>query len=244
MLWTLGYPDQALRAMEEALALAEELAHPFGLVFTLWHTAPLHQQRGDTRLAEERVAALIGLATEQGSPQFLARGLTLRGWLLVDRGEHEAGMAELHRGMAAYRAAGRGRERSHFLALLADACCRVGQIEQGLEVVAEALESARVSGERLYETELHRTQGELLLSQAVPAEADAERCFSEAIAVARRQEAKSLELRAVTSLARLWQRQGRVEPARQALAEIYGWFTEGFATRDLREARALLDELS
>jgi predicted ATPase len=135
-----------------------------------------------------------------------------------------------------------GRERPYFLALLAEASAQVGQTAEGLEALAEALSTLAQSGVRWCEAELYRLRGELLLQHAVAQPEEAEACFQQALAVARRQQAKSLELRAAMSLSRLWQRQGKRDKARQLLAEIYDWFTEGFDTADLQEAKALLDE--
>src|SRR5439155_8101223 len=165
----------------------------------------------------------------------------------------EEGNAQMRHGLAAWRAMGAEIMRPHFLALLAEAYGRLGQEEEGLSTLAEALAQVDKTGERYYEPELYRLQGELTLKSKVQspkskvpstqAEAEAEACFQKAIEIARHQRAKSLELRAVMSLARLWQQQGRKDEARQMLAEIYGWFTEGFDTADLKDAQALLEEL-
>jgi predicted ATPase len=136
------------------------------------------------------------------------------------------------------------REQSHYAALLAEAYGKEGQSEEGLRVISEELVRVHKTGERFYEVELHRIKGELLAGQAVPDEEQAETCFQKAIEIARSQSAKSLELRAAMSLGRLWQRWGRREEARKLLSEIYGWFTEGFDTADLKAAKALLEELA
>jgi predicted ATPase len=155
----------------------------------------------------------------------------------------------MHQGMAAWRVTGAEMWRSHILALLAEVYGKVGQIEKGLTVLDEALDEVNKTGERVSEAELYRLKGELTLQSEVPGpksevEKEAEECFHKAIEIARKQQAKSLELRAAISLARLWQQQGKNDEAWQMLAEIYNWFTEGFDTKDLQEARALLDELS
>jgi predicted ATPase len=149
----------------------------------------------------------------------------------------------MREGLTAMHAIGADVSRSRYLALLGEACGATGQLAEGLSLLAEALAFAEQSGERFFEAEIYRLRGELLLQSEAP-QAAVEECFDQAIQIAQRQEAKSLELRAVMSLARLWQRQGKVAEARQKLAEIYGWFTEGFDTADLKEAKALLDELS
>src|SRR5439155_11484234 len=181
---------------------------------------------------------------------------------LAEQGQGEEGIAQLHQGLNTYRATGAGIGRTQFLALLAEAHGKVGQAEEGLKVLAEALATVNKTGERHYEAELYRLKGELTLAQSsvqglassVPstqhlapstqAEAGAKACFHQAIEIARRQQAKSLELRAVMSLARLWQQQGKQKEAHELLGDIYGWFTEGFDTKDLQEAKALLDELA
>ena len=134
--------------------------------------------------------------------------------------------------------------RPYYLALLAEACAKGGQAEEGLSVLAEALATVHKTGERFYEAELYRLKGELLLAQSTHQTTEAETCFHQALDIARHQQAKSLELRAAMSLSRLWQRQGKRAAARQLLAEIYGWFTEGFDTADLQEAKVLLEALS
>jgi predicted ATPase len=153
-------------------------------------------------------------------------------------------MAQLRQGLAAYWATGTTLAQSYLLALLAEAHLKAGQAEEGLRVIAEALAAVHDSGERCYEAELYRLQGELLLARPAEPHAEAAACFCHALAVARQQQAKALELRAAMSLSRLWQPQGKRAEARQLLAEIYGWFTEGFDTADLQEAKALLEDLS
>ena len=163
---------------------------------------------------------------------------------MAAEGRPEEGIAEIEQGLAAVRATGAKRSRSHYLALLAEVYGQTGQPEQGLNALAEALELVEKTGERWWESEVHRLKGELLLSHPAQDTAEAEECFNRAIAVAQRQSAKSLELRAAMSLARSWRDQSRAAEARELLAPIYGWFTEGFDTPDLKDAKALLDELS
>jgi predicted ATPase len=150
----------------------------------------------------------------------------------------------MRQGLAAWQATGQELGRPVFLALLAEAYGKVGQAEAGLSVIAEALALMDKIGERDHEAELYRLQGELFLRHAVPDAPQAEACFQQALTVARHQQAKSLELRAALSLSRLWQQQVKRTEARQLLADVYGWFTEGFDTPDLQEARALLDALA
>jgi predicted ATPase len=200
----------------------------------------------------------MSLSTEQGFPNWLAIATMQRGWALAAQGHGEEGIAQIHQGLAAMRAAGVALGRAHWLALLVDAYGHAGQTQEGLNVLTEALTTVHNCGGRWWEAELYRLKGELLLQSGGQGlesgvstpdaglqtrDAEAEACFRQALDIARRQQAKSLELRAAMSLARLWQHQGKRAPARELLAPIYGWFTEGFDTADLQEARALLTEL-
>jgi predicted ATPase len=261
-LWFLGYPDQALQRIHQALTLAQELSHPFSLAYALLWAAMLHQLRREVQAVQERAEAVIVLSTEQGFPYLLATGTISRGWTLAKKGQGEEGLLQIRQGLAARRATGSEVQRTHYLALLAEAYGNVGQGEEGFTALTEALATVDKTGERVYEAELYRLKGTLTLKQfrlrgsefgvpnaqspksGTPAEAEAEACFLKAIEIARQQSAKSLELRAVMSLARLWQHQGKKDEARQMLAEVYGWFTEGFDTKDLQEAKTLLEELS
>jgi predicted ATPase len=202
--------------------------------------AVLHQFRREAQAVQERAEALMTLSTEQGFPYWLAFGTILRGWALTAQGEGAEGIAQINQGLAAHRATGAELHRPHFLSLLAEAYGKVGQPEEGLTVLVEALEIVDNAGERNWEAELYRRKGELLLEQQGQKVGEAEACFRKALDIARRQQAKSLELRVAMSLSRLWQQQGKQEEAHQLLAEIYGWFTEGFDTADLQEAKALL----
>jgi predicted ATPase/DNA-binding SARP family transcriptional activator len=248
-LWLLGYLDQTLKRSREALALAQELSHPFSLAFALIHAAVLHQLGREGQKAQERVESAIALCTKQGFPFLLAIGTILQDWALAEQGQEKARIAHMRQGLAAYQAIGAGLWRPYSLSLLAQAYQIAGQVKEGLTVLAEALALVEKSDERWWEAELYRLKGELLLKAEGgrlkdEAEAEAEKCFWQAIEVARRQSAKSLELRAVLSLSRLWQKQGKKKEACQMLGEIYGWFTEGFDTADLKEAKVLLEELS
>jgi predicted ATPase/class 3 adenylate cyclase len=243
-IWVLGYPDQALQSIHEALALAQELTHPFSLVYALTITTLLHQFRREGQAVQERAETLMTLSTEQGFPHWLAYGTILRGWALTAQGEGAEGIAQMRQGLVAHRATGAQVHRPYFLALLAEAYGKVGQPEEGLMLLVEALAMVDNTGERNWEAELHRRKGELLLMQQGQKVGEAEECFRQALDIARHQQAKSLELRAAMSLNRLWQQQGKQEEAHQLLAEIYGWFTEGFDTADLQEAKVLLEELA
>ena len=242
-LWVLGYPAQALQRSQEMLRLARQLAHPGSMAHALAWAAWLHQCRREPRLTYEWAEATLTLATEQGLPYWQAQGTILRGWALTAQGQGAEGMAQMHHGLTAHRATGTAEERSYLLALLADAYRQGDHADAGLRVLAEALAHVRLTGERFYEAEGYRLEGERR-RQAVPDEPQAEACFQQALTVARRQEARSLELRAAMSLSRLWQHQGKRTAARELLAPIYGWFTEGFDTADLQDAKALLETLA
>jgi class 3 adenylate cyclase/predicted ATPase len=245
-IWVLGYPDQALQSIREALTLAQELTHSFSLVYALAMVAVVHQFRGEVQAVQERAEALIALSTEQHFPHWLAYGTILRGWALTAQGEGAEGIVLIRQGLVVYRATGAELQRPYFLSLLAEAYGEVGQPEEGLTVLAEALAIVDKTGGRSWDAELNRRKGELLLMQQGKGQkvGEEEECFQNALDIARRQQAKSFELRTAMSLSRLWQQQGKKEEAHQLLAEICGWFTEGFDTADLKEAKLLLDELA
>jgi class 3 adenylate cyclase/predicted ATPase len=279
-LWPLGYPDQALQRAHEALALAQDTAHPFSLVYALDHLSVLHQLRREAPLIRDTAAATIKLCTEHGFSFYLAQAKISAGWVLAEEGAPEKGVAQMCEGLATRQRTGAQNYEPYFLALLAEAYGRGGNTAEGLRVIGKALEVIDKTDEHHYKAELHRLKGELTLqSQASlgqvagksrashrqvqnksktsqnksrtdpqsltpDPQGEAEACFLKSLDVAREQQAKSWELRTTTSLARLWQRQGKIAEAHQMLSEIYGWFTEGFDTKDLQEAKALLEELS
>jgi predicted ATPase/class 3 adenylate cyclase len=240
-LWCLGYPDQALAMSREALALAQKLSHPFSLAVALAYAAMLHQFRREPQAVHEQAEAAVALCTEQGFAYYLAWGTTMQGWARVVQGQGELGIAQTRQGLDALRATGAALRLPYYFALLAEACVQTGQAAEGLALLAEAL--AHKTGETWMEAELYRLKGELLLSLAADNYTEAAGCFHQALTTARRQQAKSWELRAAMSLARLWQQQGKRAEAHALLAPVYGWFTEGFDTADLQEAKALRDEL-
>jgi predicted ATPase len=253
-LWRLGYPEQALRQSQASVTHARGLAHPFSLAFALNGATLVHQDRREWGRAQEQAEATIALGTEQGFPFWVAQCTIYRGRAVAEYGHATAGIDQLRWGLAAMRDTGAGIGRSGFFGWLAEAYLKDGQVEEGLAIVAEALAFVDRTKERFYEAELYRIYGELTLragekSKVAPspdlpvAHSSPEECFLKAIEIAKRQQAKSLELRAVMSLARLWQSQGKTAEAQQMLADIYGWFTEGFDTKDLQEAKVLLEEL-
>jgi predicted ATPase len=243
-LWYLGYPDQGLARNEEAVTLAQHIVHPYSLCYALSFAAVFHQFRREVRAAQERAEAAIILAQEQGFPSWMAQGSLLRGWALAQQGQAQAGIEQIQQGLTAWRATGAEQARPYCLALLAEAYGTIAQPESGLTVLAEALTLAETTGDRWYDSEVYRLKGALLLQQSADSHEEVQACFQQALDVARALQAKSLELRAATSLARLWQQQGQRHAARRLLSEVYTWFTEGFDTADLQEAKALLEELS
>jgi predicted ATPase len=263
-LWFLGQPDRSLARIQEALTLARESSEPLSLAYALSFSAILHQLRREEGMAQEQAEAAIAVSSEHGLVMFQAMATIVRAWAQIRQGRTEEAIEQMSQGLADLRATGTELFRPHFLALLAEALDKAHQVEEGLRVLDQALVEAHCNGERNYEAELYRLKGELLLNRPTaqvrsraanagqgvseaksPATvASPESCFHQSIQIARQQQAKSFELRAVISLARLHRKKRRREEARGLLAQIYGRFTEGFDTTDLREAKALLDELS
>jgi predicted ATPase len=237
VLWFLGYPEQARRRTEDALALAHRLAHPFTLAFALNWAACVHRFRRDRSATRATAEAVIEVASDHGFPQRTATGQMLLGWACAEDPHERIG--RIREGLRAFEATGAKVGRQHYLALLAEAHADAGRPDEARAVVAQAL----TTGERLYEAELHRLDGELVLAGSPDATDEAERRFRTAVEVAAAQCARSLELRATTSLARLLASRGRAAEARSALSRVYAWFTEGFDTVDVMEARAVLDDL-
>jgi predicted ATPase len=242
-LWQLGYPEQAMQHSQKARTLAQEVSHLYSLALALVLAAVLHQHRRETLAVHKQAEATTTLAAEQEFAQWLAWGTVLHGWARAMQGQGVAGLAEIRQGVAADLATGAKVMQPYFLGLLAEAYGEDGHPEAGLNALDEALAVVDDTEARFFEAELYRLKGTLLLRQSVPDAAQAETCFRQALSIARHQQAKSWELRTATSLARLWQRQGQRQEARDLLTPVYEWFTEGFDTADLREAKQLLDEL-
>jgi len=242
VLWMLGYPDQALARSHATLAYAQESQHALSLARAVHDIMTLHKLRGEANAAQEWAEAALAIITEQGFGLNLGPTTFTWGWALAAQGRHEEGMAQMRQGLAARRAEEAGVTLAEYPTRLGEAYGRIGQADEGLRLLDEAL--AVSDKDPWYEAEMHRIKGELLLRQPVPDVPQAEVCFQQAVAVARRQQAKSWELRTAMSLARLWQQQGKRAEAHQLLAEVYGWFTEGFDTPDLQEAKVLLDALA
>jgi predicted ATPase len=241
--WLLGFPDQALEQGRVARTLAQEAAHPWCVWMTLFWSAVLHQWRRETTIVSELITTAMKLATEQGFTLWSAWGRLVQGWTLALQGQGAQGVATIREGLAAELATGSRSWQAYGLGLLAEAHAHGGDPDEGLAALAEARAVLEATEVRFYAAELHRLQGALLLRQGVPDAAQAEACFQQALDVARRQGARSWELRVAVSLSRLWQKQGKRAEAHALLAPIYGWFTEGFDTADLQEAKALLERL-
>jgi predicted ATPase len=243
-LWLLGCPDRAARSVREAVALAEQLAHAPSLAHAVLWTGLCHQFRRDVSAAGQCSERLIALATEQKATIYHAGGMIIHGWARACAGEAQEGVSELRRGLEVYMASGLKLLSSYFRTLLAESWHLAGDADRAAEALQEARQLADQTAERFWLAALLQLEGEMALARAQPDQCQAEANFREAIDLARRQQARSLELRATTSLARLWTGRGRRREARDLLAPVYGWFTEGFATQDLKGAKALLQELS
>jgi class 3 adenylate cyclase/predicted ATPase len=242
--WILGYPARALETGSKALSLARELAHPFTLAVAVFGAAMLHQLRREVSETLEQAEAVIALSSEQEFPLWMVIGTLLRAWTLAMQGRPEEGLSQMQQVLAEKSVGPTQDLWPNIYILIVEAYGAAGQTEEGLLMVAKKLTRMEETGIHLCEAELCRLQGELLLKRVVPDAPGAETCFQRALQLARSQQAKSLELRAAMSLSRLWQRQNRQEEARKLLAGIYDWFTEGFDTPDLKEARARLEDPS
>jgi class 3 adenylate cyclase/predicted ATPase len=241
VLFCLGFPDQALARSNAAIAEARRLAHPPSLAASLSLGSRLLSLVGDNAALDKRADQLVSVASEQGFPRFGAEGTIHRGWIKVENGDAVEGISLLRSGSAAYRATGAETWMPHHIALLVEACEIAGQLDEATTLLNDALQTVERTGERWFAAELNRHKGQLLLRQG---HSDAaEELYRKALSVAEEQEAKLWELRAAVSLARLRRDQGRRAEARDLLAPVYGWFTEGFGTPDLKDAKALLDQL-
>jgi predicted ATPase len=242
-LWSLGYPERALQRCQEALLLTQKCEHPQSQVLVHHLTAYLYHRRREPSAVQVQAEAVLTLATAQGWPLYVGLATHLRGWALSMQGQCEGGIAQMRQGLADLLVMGQALAHPICLVRMAEAAGFTDHVHQGLHLLAEARAAFEVSRRRDMLTEAYRLQGELLLRRAVPDAVQAEMCFQQALALARQQQAKSWELRAAMSLARLWQQQGQPATAHALLADIYGWFTEGFDTADLQEAKVLLEEL-
>ncbi len=255
--WALGYPDQALESVYDAISLAENLSHPLSLALALTFAAIVHQLRRESEAVQGRADACITLCTDQGFPFFLALGKIMQGWALAQKGEAD-GIKQMFEGLSAYRATGADSFRPYHLSLIAEGHSALGHPDEALHAIWEALDWIEHADERFYEPEVYRLKGTLVLqSEKTSGESrlglqtpsprtgiEAETFFRKAIDAARKQNAKSHELRAAICLGRLLGERGDRDEARTMLVSIYNWFTEGFDTADLKDAKALLDDLA
>jgi adenylate cyclase len=244
-LWLSGFPERASRTIDRALGVLEELNHVNSRGYVLvWGAATLAQLRRDAAAVRKHVDEVVSLSEEHGLGLWLAYGKVFRGWVLAEQGRQEEGRAELARALAECQATRTRMHRPYHLSLLAGTLHRSGRSEEGLQAAEEALAVVEETGERWWEAELHRLRGDLLLSLSTQNAPGAEAEYDAAVTTARRQGARMLELRAATSLARLWGDRGARAEARDLLAPVHGRFAEGLDTADLKEASALLEELS
>ena len=241
--WLLGYPTRALDESVASLRLAEELAHGPSLVLARVWACIFHDLRREVPVVQEHVRSLITVATLQSTPQWLAAGTIIDGWVRAELGEEGAAVVRITEGLNVYASTGAALFMPYFLSLLARACARTGETAVALQAISEALDKARATGELVWEPELLRLEGEMRLASRPADVAGARQCFHRAIEIARRQQARSWELRAALSLARLLVAAGQPAEARGTLGVVYGWFTEGFDTPDLKDASALLNQL-
>ncbi len=250
-LWSLGYLDQARQSMSHAISLAEAQEHPFSLAWVLHNGAKLYQGYRECQTVHKFSTKVIALSTENSFTSRVLQGQIMQSWATLAHGQGSGAVHQIQQGIQSFRTTGGGVSIPYFLALLAEAHEYQGQPTEGLVVVDEALREVESTGACFYQAELYRRKGNLLLLsgsrhrvQGIEYKAqEAERSFLEGLAIARRQQAKSLELRAAISLARIWQSQDKRQDAYDLLAPVYKWFTEGFDTIDLQDAKTLLSEL-
>jgi adenylate cyclase len=245
VLWCLGFPSQAVQRSQEAIALAQASGDPMSLAFTQLYAAYLHQRRREVLAVQTHAEALLTLATAHGFAHHVAYGTFWRGWALARQGQQAAGLAQMSQGLDDLVATGSLVARPLCLSQLAEATGHAGDVDAGLRLLAEAMEACTTGERGDGLAEAHRLKGELLLQgNGIVQAAEAAACFEQALSIARRQQAKSWELRAAMSLSRLRQQQGKRADAYALLEPVYAWFTEGFDTADLQEARALLEVLA
>jgi predicted ATPase len=239
----LGYPEAALEDLHKALSLAREMGQAVTLMSALTNTSSTLIPCGSYAMAKAQLHELVALADQKGASYWKARGMVLQGCVLAATGEASDAIRVFNSGIAAYRSTGATVNGPFHLSYLASAYVELGQFDNAWRCISEAMEAVGTAKETWWEAEVHRMAGETARKSPEPDVPKAQTYFERALAVARQQQAKSFELRAAMSLARLWRDQGKVQQARELLAPVYGWFTEGFDTRDLKEAKALLEEL-
>jgi predicted ATPase len=242
-LWVLGYPEAALADTEYALADAREIGQAPTLMFALQHASMTQVHCGKYAAANERAGELIALAEDKGSLFWKSYGMMNQGCVLAFNGKAADAVRVITSGLTAYRSTGSTVFRTFFLSSLARAHSDLDHFDDACRCIDEAMTAIETAKEKLWEADVYRVAGEIALKSSQPDMVNAEAYFERALVVARQQQAKSWELRAAMSLARLWRDQGKPQQARELLAPVYGWFTEGFDTCDLKDAKALLEEL-
>ena len=243
-LWFLGFPDQSLKRCSDAVTLARTLSHTDSLNFAEGFVGPVRLFRREALEAQEAAEGVIALSAEHGFALWTTFASIHRGIAMIELGHEQEGIPKIQEGLTALRATGTEMGRPFFLGMLSKAFVKTGRFDDGINALTEALVAADEHEDRCWEAETYRLKGELLLTQRNSSVVEARQCFERAIEIARNQSAKSFELRATTSLARLLDKQGNCNEARRMLAEIYNWFTEGFETADLIEAERLLNQWS
>ncbi len=243
-LWQLGYPDQALANCQDGERLAREVAHPFTVAVAFWATGMMHILRRETDATRQTGEAMIAHCSDKGIPPFIPMGRVFRGGALAEQGDVTVGIAEVAEGLAGVRASGTEYTLPLFFAWLAEICGKGGRLEEGLAALEQGRALSEQTEDRFSLPEFDRLEGEILLARCARNQAEAQACFERSLQLARAQDARCLELRAATSLARLWAGSGRRAEAHDLLAPVYDWFTEGFETADLKEAKALLDQVA
>jgi predicted ATPase len=243
-LWCLGYPDQALGRVNDAIATAQSLSNPFSLASAEFFSTMVRALRREPHIVYETAERVIAFSAEHGFGFWLLFAPIFRGWAMAEQDQYEEGIELMRQDLFIAHEAGVDIARANLLCMLAEGYRSAGRLDEGLDAVKQALDAADAQEERYYESEIHRLKGDLLLRKTDANAGEAQRCFIRAIEIARKQSAKSWELRATTSLAQLLARQGRRDEACTMLTNIYDWFTEGFDTADLKDAKALLEQLS
>ena len=243
-VWQLGYPAASRNDAERAVKNARETGQATTLMYALFSAVVNHIRCGNYAAAHTQVDELIALADERGAPYWKALGTAARGWLFTETGKASDAVRAITSGITSLRSTGAVLYEPRHLWYLAMAYAELGQPDDARRCIDDAIDKVERSKEKWCEAEVHRIAGEIALKSPAPDAEKAEAYFERALAVARQQQAKSWELRAAMSMARLWRDQGKRQQARELLAPVYGWFTEGFDTRDLKEAKALLEELA
>jgi predicted ATPase len=243
-LWLLGYPEAALADTSHALKDAREIGQAATLMYALAQASRTHIYCGNYAAANAQLDEVVALADEKGTLFWKAIGMTRQGCILALTGKASDAVQMITAAITAYRSTGSILDTPSQLSDLARAYAELGKFDDARRCIGEAMTAVETTKERWCEAEVNRIAGEIALLSPEPDAAEAETYFDSALAVARQQQAKSWELRAAMSMARLWRDQGKRDEARGLLAPVYGWFTEGFETLDLKEAKALLDELS